>query len=90
MSKTGRQSSSERSATVSSIPFDTLRKEVLEANLDLVRHRLVLYTFGNASGISRSDGVVAIKPSGVPYEQLRAEDMVLRARFGLHRTCPLI
>ena len=77
MSKTGRQSSSERSATVSSIPFDTLRKEVLEANLDLVRHRLVLYTFGNASGISRSDGVVAIKPSGVPYEQLRAEDMVL-------------
>src|SRR6516162_9017355 len=77
MSKTGRQSSSERSATVSSIPFDTLRKEVLEANLDLVRHRLVLYTFGNASGISRSDGVVAIKPSGVPYERLRAEDMVL-------------
>ena len=42
-----------------------------------MRHRLVLYTFGNASGISRTDGVVAIKPSGVPYEQLRAEDMVL-------------
>jgi len=62
---------------VSSIPFETLRNEVLEANLELVRHRLVLYTFGNASGISRTDGVVAIKPSGVPYEQLRAEDMVL-------------
>jgi L-ribulose-5-phosphate 4-epimerase len=62
---------------VSSILFETLRKEALEANLELVRHRLVLYTFGNASGISRPDGVVAIKPSGVPYERLRPEDMVL-------------
>ncbi len=50
----------------------TLREEVLEANLELVRRGLVLYTFGNASGIDRSEGLVAIKPSGVPYEELDA------------------
>lgn len=55
----------------------TLREEVLEANLELVRRGLVLYTFGNASGISRADGLVAIKPSGVPYETLRPEHMVV-------------
>jgi L-ribulose-5-phosphate 4-epimerase len=54
-----------------------LRREVLEANLELVRRGLVLYTFGNASGISRTERLVAIKPSGVPYETLRAEDMVI-------------
>ena len=47
-----------------------LREEVLEANLELVRRGLVVYTFGNASGIDRSEGLVAIKPSGVPYEKL--------------------
>jgi L-ribulose-5-phosphate 4-epimerase len=55
----------------------SLREEVLEANLELVRRGLVLYTFGNASGISRSDGLVAIKPSGVPYEELKPEHMVV-------------
>lgn len=54
-----------------------LRKEVLEANLELVRRGLVLYTFGNASGISRQDGLVAIKPSGVPYESMKPEDLVV-------------
>ena len=54
-----------------------LREEVLEANLELVRQGLVLYTFGNASGISRKEGLVAIKPSGVPYEKLTAADMVI-------------
>ena len=54
-----------------------LREEVLEANLELVRHGLVLYTFGNASGISRAEGLVAIKPSGVPYETMKAEDLVV-------------
>lgn len=53
-----------------------LREEVLEANLDLVRQGLVLYTFGNVSGVSREDGLVVIKPSGVPYEKLRPEDLV--------------
>lgn len=55
----------------------SLREEVLEANLELVRRGLVLYTFGNASGISREQGLVAIKPSGVPYDRLKPEDMVV-------------
>lgn len=54
-----------------------LREQVLEANLELVRRGLVLYTFGNASGISRPDGLVVIKPSGVPYENLKPEHMVV-------------
>ena len=54
-----------------------LRKQVLEANLELVRRGLVLYTFGNASGISRPDGLVVIKPSGVPYEDLKPEHLVV-------------
>jgi L-ribulose-5-phosphate 4-epimerase len=54
-----------------------LREEVLEANLELVRKGLVVYTFGNASGISREDGLVAIKPSGVPYEELKPEHLVV-------------
>lgn len=54
-----------------------LREEVLQANLELVRRGLVLYTFGNASGISREQGLVAIKPSGVPYESMKPEDLVV-------------
>ena len=54
-----------------------LREEVLKANLELVRRGLVLYTFGNVSGISRHDGLVAIKPSGVPYDQLAPEHIVI-------------
>jgi L-ribulose-5-phosphate 4-epimerase len=54
-----------------------LKEQVLEANLDLVREGLVQFTFGNASGIDRATGLVAIKPSGVPYEKLRPEDMVV-------------
>jgi L-ribulose-5-phosphate 4-epimerase len=55
----------------------SLREEVLEANLELVRRGLVLYTFGNASGISRSDALVVIKPSGVPYEKMKPEDLAV-------------
>lgn len=54
-----------------------LREEVLEANLELVRRGLVLYTFGNVSGIARDEGLVAIKPSGVPYESMKPEDLVV-------------
>src|SRR6476620_3036052 len=54
-----------------------LREEVLEANLELVRRGLVLYTFGNASAISRNDGLVVIKPSGIPYESMRIGDLVV-------------
>ncbi len=55
----------------------SLREEVLDANLELVRRGLVLYTFGNASGVDRNEQLVAIKPSGVPYEALRPDDMVI-------------
>jgi L-ribulose-5-phosphate 4-epimerase len=54
-----------------------LRQQVLEANLELARRGLATYTFGNASGISREDGLVVIKPSGVPYETMRATDLVV-------------
>src|SRR6202034_3704963 len=54
-----------------------LREQVLEANLELVRRNLVLFTFGNASGISRKDGLVVIKPSGVPYEKMKPEHLVV-------------
>jgi len=54
-----------------------LREEVLEANLELVRRGLVLYTFGNASGILRDEGLIVIKPSGVPYEKMKPEHLVL-------------
>jgi L-ribulose-5-phosphate 4-epimerase len=54
-----------------------LREEVLEVNLELVRRRLVLYTFGNASGIARDEGLVVINPSGVPYEAMKPEDLVV-------------
>jgi len=54
-----------------------LREEVLEANLELVRRGLVLYTFGNASGISRDQKLVVIKPSGVPYDKMKPEHLVI-------------
>jgi L-ribulose-5-phosphate 4-epimerase len=57
--------------------LQTLREQVLEANLELVRRGLVLFTFGNVSGIDRGEGLVAIKPSGVPYENLTAADIVI-------------
>ena len=57
--------------------LESLREEVLDANLELVRRGLVLYTFGNVSGISRPDGLIAIKPSGVPYESMKAQDIVI-------------
>ncbi|MDQ2841913.1 MAG: L-ribulose-5-phosphate 4-epimerase AraD [Acidobacteriota bacterium] len=54
-----------------------LRAEVLEANLELVRRGLVIFTFGNASGCDRASGLAVIKPSGVPYEQLTPQDLVV-------------
>ncbi|MGB7135833.1 MAG: L-ribulose-5-phosphate 4-epimerase [Acidobacteriaceae bacterium] len=57
--------------------LDALRSQVLEANLELVRRGLVLSTFGNASGIDRQRGLVAIKPSGVEYDQMKPADLVL-------------
>src|SRR5262249_21199464 len=57
--------------------LDKLRADVLDANLELVRRGLVIYTFGNASGIDRASGMVVIKPSGVPYERMTPADMVI-------------
>ena len=57
--------------------LESLRAEVYEANMEVVRRGLVLYTFGNASGISRQEQLVAIKPSGVPYDTLRPADLVI-------------
>jgi L-ribulose-5-phosphate 4-epimerase len=57
--------------------LESLRESVLEANLEVVRRGLVLYTWGNASGIDRASGSVVIKPSGVPYDTLRASDLVV-------------
>ena len=54
-----------------------LREKVLEANLDLVRRGLVLSTFGNASGVARKEGLIVIKPSGVPYDRMKSKDLVI-------------
>ena len=59
-----------------------LREEVLEANLELVKRGLVLYTFGNASGVDREQGLVVIKPSGVDYDDLKPEHMVVTDLHG--------
>lgn len=57
--------------------LEKLREEVVEANLELLRKGLVIYTFGNASGISREEGLVAIKPSGVDFDALTPANIVL-------------
>ena len=57
--------------------LEELKKMVLEANLALSEYRLVTFTWGNASGINREQGLVVIKPSGVKYSELRLEDLVV-------------
>lgn len=57
--------------------LEKLKQEVLEANLLLPKHQLVTFTWGNVSGIDREQDLVVIKPSGVPYEELKAEDLVV-------------
>jgi L-ribulose-5-phosphate 4-epimerase len=57
--------------------IQTLKKEVCRANLDLVREGLVVQTWGNVSGVDRARGVMVIKPSGVAYSSLKAEQMVV-------------
>lgn len=54
-----------------------LKKEVFNANLDLVKHGLVVFTWGNASAIDRKQGLVVIKPSGVAYDVMKPDDMVV-------------
>ncbi len=57
--------------------LDKLKKEVFNANLELVKQGLVIYTWGNASGIDREKGLVVIKPSGVSYDEMTEADMVV-------------
>ena len=57
--------------------LEQLKQSVLKANLELPKHDLVKYTWGNVSGIDRDSGLVVIKPSGMPYEELTADDMVV-------------
>ncbi|MBQ7182130.1 MAG: L-ribulose-5-phosphate 4-epimerase [Bacteroidaceae bacterium] len=57
--------------------LEELKQKVFEANLALVRHGLVIFTWGNVSGIDRERGLVVIKPSGVSYDVMKAEDMVI-------------
>jgi len=57
--------------------LEQLIEDVLKANLDLPRHNLVTFTWGNVSGIDRESGLVVIKPSGVPYEEMGARHMVV-------------
>lgn len=64
-------------ASKDSQSLETLKRDVLNANLELVAAGLVLFTFGNASGIDRDSGRIVIKPSGVDYNQLRPEHMVV-------------
>lgn len=57
--------------------LEDLKQKVFEANLELVEKNLVIYTWGNVSGIDREKGLIVIKPSGVDYDKLKAEDMVV-------------
>lgn len=57
--------------------LDQLKKDVFDANLELVKQGLVLYTWGNVSGIDRESGYVVIKPSGVEYDEMTADMMVI-------------
>ena len=57
--------------------LEALKEAVLKANLDLVKHGLVMFTWGNVSGIDRTENLLVIKPSGVSYDDMQASDMVV-------------
>ena len=57
--------------------LEELKQKVLKANLDLVKHNLVTFTWGNVSAIDRENGLIVIKPSGVDYDTMTADDMVV-------------
>lgn len=57
--------------------LEELKEKVFKANLDLVKHNLVIFTWGNVSGIDHEKGLVVIKPSGVDYDVMKASDMVV-------------
>jgi L-ribulose-5-phosphate 4-epimerase len=57
--------------------FDSLKSQVYACNMELQKQKVVIYTFGNVSAIDRDAGVVAIKPSGISYDRLNPEDIVI-------------
>ncbi|MDE5786433.1 MAG: L-ribulose-5-phosphate 4-epimerase AraD, partial [Duncaniella sp.] len=57
--------------------LEELKQQVYKANIDLVKHGLVIFTWGNVSGIDREKGLVVIKPSGVDYDTMTPDDMVV-------------
>ena len=57
--------------------LEDLKQKVFQGNLDLVKHGLVIFTWGNVSGIDRESGLVVIKPSGVDYDTMKVSDMVV-------------
>ena len=57
--------------------LEHLKQQVLEANLDLPKYNLVTFTWGNVSAIDREQGLLVIKPSGVSYDVMKVEDMVV-------------
>jgi L-ribulose-5-phosphate 4-epimerase len=57
--------------------IEKLKEQVYKANLDLVKNKLVLFTWGNVSGVDRGKGLMVIKPSGISYDKMRQEDMVV-------------
>jgi len=62
--------------------LERLKEEVFQANLDLVKHGLVIFTWGNVSGIDREKELIVIKPSGVSYEKMKPKDMVVLNMYG--------
>lgn len=64
------------------ILLEDLKKQVYDANMELPKRRLITYTWGNVSGIDRESNLIVIKPSGISYEELKPEDMVVVALDG--------
>ena len=62
--------------------LEELKEKVCRANLDLVKHGLVIFTWGNVSAIDRKSGLVVIKPSGVSYDNMKPEDLMEGNRDG--------
>ncbi|NQU87624.1 MAG: L-ribulose-5-phosphate 4-epimerase [Mariniphaga sp.] len=62
--------------------LEELKEQVFEANLDLVKHGLVIFTWGNVSGIEREKELVVIKPSGISYEEMKPSDLVVLNLYG--------
>lgn len=62
--------------------LEQLKEQIYQANLDLVKYRLVKFTWGNVSGIDRESGHVVVKPSGVLYDKMKPKDMVVLNLYG--------